>query len=76
MPKLSNVGFREIASFLRIKGFTLDHTTGSHAVFYNDFTKKRAVVPRRSKDLPKGTILSILNETGFGRDDLIEFLNS
>ena len=75
MPKISSLGFREIASFLKINGFMLDHTTGSHVVFYNNFTKKRAVVPRRSKDLPGGTILSILTEAGFRRGDFIRFLN-
>jgi hypothetical protein len=32
------------------------------------------VVPRHSRDLPKGTLMSLLREAGFMREELIDFL--
>ncbi|HDH53624.1 MAG TPA: type II toxin-antitoxin system HicA family toxin [Nitrospirae bacterium] len=45
-------------------GFELDHQTGSHIVYYNSATKRRAVVPYHRKDIPKGPLLSILKQAG------------
>ena len=43
----------------------MDRTTGSHFIFYNKINKKkRATIPFYRKELPKGTIMSILRETG------------
>jgi len=54
---------------LRSLGFQKDHITGSHFVFYHPQTKKRAVVPRHLKDLPKGTLMSILREVGISKEE-------
>ncbi|MEA2065014.1 MAG: type II toxin-antitoxin system HicA family toxin, partial [Patescibacteria group bacterium] len=56
--------------FLKDKGFVLDHITGSHYIFYNFNNKKRAVVPCHTKDLPKGTLLAILRQSGISKDDI------
>ena len=72
MPKLPRLTARELIKFLEAHGFLLDHTTGSHFVFYKPMTRRRAVVPRHKRDLPVGTILAILRETGFTRDDIIK----
>jgi hypothetical protein len=32
------------------------------------------VVPRHNRDIPKGTLLALLGEAGFTREELIEFL--
>jgi len=64
MPKLSGFSPNKLIKILKDSGFQLDHSTGSHFVFYNSKTKKRAVVPFHKKDLPEGTINSILKEAG------------
>ena len=74
MPKLPALSARVVIKFLEVNGFVLDHTTGSHFIFYSASDKRRAVVPRHNKDLPKGTLISILREAGFSRDDLLNFL--
>jgi len=51
-------------------GFQLDHKTGSHFIFYNQEHKKRVTVPYHNKDLPKGTILSILKQAGITKDEI------
>jgi predicted RNA binding protein YcfA (HicA-like mRNA interferase family) len=74
MPKLPAVKAREVIRFLKQNGFLLDHTSGSHFIFYNPASKRRAVVPQHNRDLPKGTLLSLLREAGFSRGELIDFL--
>lgn len=45
-------------------GFVLDHSSGSHMVFYNSGTRKRVVVPVYRRDIPKGTLHAILKQAG------------
>jgi predicted RNA binding protein YcfA (HicA-like mRNA interferase family) len=74
MPKLPAVKPRQIRRFLENNGFILDHTSGSHLIFYNPISRRRAVVPQHNRDMPKGTLMSLLREAGFSREELIDFL--
>jgi predicted RNA binding protein YcfA (HicA-like mRNA interferase family) len=74
MTKLPAVRPREVIRFLEQNGFVLDHASGSHFIFYHLVSRRRAVVPRHNRDMPKGTLLSLLREAGFTRDDIIEFM--
>jgi predicted RNA binding protein YcfA (HicA-like mRNA interferase family) len=70
MSKLPVISSKKLAKFLEKLGFRQDHVTGSHFIFYNSKTNKRAVVPRHTKDLPKGTLLSILREAGVVKEEI------
>jgi len=75
MPKLPSVTpKKKLIKILKTFGFELDHSTGSHFIFYNQRTKKRAVVPYHIKDLPKGTLMSILREAGISRKEFEDLL--
>lgn len=74
MPKLPAIKPRQVIRFLEQSGFVLDHTSGSHFIFFHPISRRRAVVPRHSRDLPKGTLMSLLREAGFTREELIDFL--
>jgi len=74
MPKLPSITSKKLIKVLKSFGFQLDHSTGSHFVFYNSENKKRAVVPHHIQDLPKGTIMSILREAGITRKQLEDSL--
>lgn len=74
MPKLPSIKPRQVIRFLEQSGFILDHTSGSHFIFYHPISHRRAVVPRHNRDLPKGTLMSLLREAGFTREQLIDFL--
>ena len=76
MPRLPAVRPREVIRFLEQHGFVLDHTSGSHFIFYHPVTRRRAVVPKHNRDIPKGTLISLLKEAGFSRVDLISFLGA
>jgi len=70
MPKLPIINPKRLIKILKEFGFELDHSTGSHFIFYNLKTKRRAVVPLHAKNLPKGTLISILKEAGISRKEL------
>lgn len=74
MPKLPMITPKNLLKILEKHGFQVDHTTGSHFVLYAPRTKKRAVIPYHIKDLPKGTLMSILREAGITRKEFLEIL--
>jgi predicted RNA binding protein YcfA (HicA-like mRNA interferase family) len=74
MPKLPALKPRQVIRFLEQSGFVIDHTSGSHFIYYDPVSRRRAVVPRHNRDLPKGTLMSLLREAGFTREELIDFL--
>ena len=70
MSKLPEFTPAKIIRILRQNGFALDHATGSHYIFYHPATKRRVSVPYHNKDLPKGTLASILKQAGLTREDV------
>ncbi len=64
MPKLPALTPDDVIKILLQNGFEFDHQTGSHKVYYNLQTKRRVTVPYHKRDLPKGTLLSILKQAG------------
>ncbi len=70
MPKLPRLTPRRIIAVLKRHGFELDHTTGSHYVFYHPRSRRRVTVAYHAKDLPLGTLRSILKEAGISEFDL------
>ena len=75
MPKLPAVKPRQVIRFLEKSGVVLDHTSGSHYIYYHSASRRRAVVPQHNRDLPKGTLMSLLREAGFTREELLDFLS-
>ncbi|MDP3778540.1 MAG: type II toxin-antitoxin system HicA family toxin [bacterium] len=71
MPKLPNLTPRKLIAILKKKGFQLDHTTGSHFIFYHPKIKRIVTVPYHPKDLPKRTLHSILKQAGLSIDDFL-----
>ena len=72
MPKLPPTKPKAIVSKLQRIGFVKDHQTGSHLIMYNPKTKKRAVVPIHTRDLPKGTLSHILKESGTSPEEFLK----
>lgn len=61
---------KALIRFLESKGFAVHRTKGSHVILKNETSGKRTVVPLHAKDLPKGTLHSILKQAGFSMEDL------
>lgn len=74
MPKLPVLTPRDVIRILEKRGFILDRVKGSHHIYLNPDTKQRAVVPVHRRDLPQGTLLSILKQAGIEREELSNLL--
>lgn len=61
---------KDLVRILKKKGFILDRSRGSHQIWLHPVTRKRAVVPMHKKDLPAGTLYSILKQAGINKDEL------
>jgi len=70
MPKLPALTPQQIITIIERHGFILDHASGSHRLYYHPVTKRRVTVPFHRRDLPKGTLLSILKQAGIDREAL------
>ncbi len=71
MPKFPSFTPQEIMKILMKNGFFVDRIKGSHYIFFNESSKKRLVIPMHKKDLPKGTLMEIIKQSGL---DIDEFL--
>ena len=76
LPSLSS---KQIIRALRAAGFTEapDRGKGSHRAFYKKDAagRVRLVIVPQGKDIPRGTLLAILDQTGLTRDEFLEFLH-
>ncbi|HYX08461.1 MAG TPA: type II toxin-antitoxin system HicA family toxin [Bacteroidales bacterium] len=61
---------KDIVKILKRKGFILDRSRGSHQIWLHPDSSKRVVVPMHKKDLPAGTLHSILKQAGIDKDEL------
>lgn len=57
-----NIPYREVAKTLKKNGWILDHTTGSHEIYYKD--GKMCPVKCDKKVMKNGTLSSIERITG------------
>ncbi len=72
MPKIPAITPQKIIKILKMKGFVLDRTKGSHHIYYHAETKKRIVIPFHKTDLPKGTLHEILKQAGLSKGEFKE----
>jgi len=70
LPKLPSITPKKVIKILEKNGFLLDHSTGSHMVYYHPEKRRRVTVPFHRKDIPKGTLMSILKQAGIDRENL------
>lgn len=77
MPKLPVVSSREIIKILKKQGFkpAPKRGKGSHLAFTKMETDKtRLVIVPQSKEIPVGTLISILDQAGLSREQFISLL--
>jgi predicted RNA binding protein YcfA (HicA-like mRNA interferase family) len=61
---------KELVKILLKRGFVLARIHGSHHYFINPDSNKITVVPMHCKDIPKGTLHTILRQAGIDPDEL------
>ena len=64
MPKLPRYNSKKLVSLLKKNGWVLVGIEGSHHQFVHPTKSGRVCIPHPKKDLPAGTILSILKQAG------------
>ncbi|NOR21078.1 MAG: addiction module toxin, HicA family [Candidatus Aminicenantes bacterium] len=70
MPKIPSLTPRKIIRILEKSGFLLDHSTGSHRVYLHPEKRIRVTVPFHRRDIPKGTLMSILKQAGIDKEEI------
>ena len=68
MPKLPILKAKDVIKRFQKLGFVKDRQSGSHVILYHPKTRQRASIPVHVRDLPKGTLKAILNQTGVSID--------
>lgn len=61
---------KKLIKLLLKKGFIFDRASGSHQIYMLPDRSKRVIVPMHNKDLPKGTLISILKQAGIDKNEL------
>jgi len=69
MPKIKPITPKELIKVLEKQGFVLQRTTGSHMIFKNVSSGIRANVTFHLREIPKGTLMSIIRESGLNKED-------
>ena len=72
MPKVPVLNSKEVIKLLEENGFVLERAKGSHRLYFNEKTNKKAIVPFHNKDLPTGTLLEILRQAGISKDEILK----
>lgn len=70
MSSLPAYTSKKIIKLLIEKGFVFDRASGSHQIYMLPDRSKRVVVPMHNKDLPKGTLISILKQADIDKSEL------
>jgi predicted RNA binding protein YcfA (HicA-like mRNA interferase family) len=65
---------RELAAALARIGYAFDHQTGSHMILRQNHPPFRRVTVPDHREIAKGTLKSILRQTGLSVDELKKLL--
>lgn len=68
MVKLPSFKPRDLERILLKNGFIIKRQTGSHRIYHNFKIEKTTVIPYHSKDIPQGTLRSIIKQTGLNEE--------
>lgn len=72
MPKLPSLKPREVGKILNRAGFIFVHQEGSHRTYRSSNLSKYVTVPFHTKDIPTGTLISIIKQSGLTKDEFIK----
>lgn len=74
MVKLPIVSGDKLVKALRNFGYEFDHQTGSHIILRNKRPPYRRLSVPKHDEIAKGTLRSILRQSGITREELIKNL--
>ena len=71
-----NVRFTDLCKAAELFGFKYRGGKGSHVVLYKiDENGKRLVIVPKRKEIPRGTLLSILKQANLSKEEFIDLLD-
>ena len=74
MIKIPQVSGREIVKALKKIGYEIDHQTGSHIILRHFLPPYKRVSVPDHKEIAKGTLKSILRQTGLTNENFLKLL--
>ena len=75
MPKLPALKAKEVVRLLQRAGFYVDQQSGSHArLFHRSRPELRVTIPIHNKDMPIGTLKSIIRQAGLTTEEFLDLL--
>lgn len=74
MQKIPSLKPRAVIKKFEKIGYVIDRQKGSHVILFHLKLKKRLTIPLHVKDLPKGTLLSIIKQAGLTKEEFLELL--
>ncbi len=73
--KLPIISGMDIVKALKSEGFILSRQSGSHMILVKELeNEKVTVVVPKHKEVAKGTLLSIISQSGLSKDEFIKLL--
>lgn len=72
MSKISSFKPRELIKKFEKAGYIVDRQKGSHVVLYHPIQGKRLIIPLHVREMPRGTLLSIIKQAGMTRDEFLK----
>jgi predicted RNA binding protein YcfA (HicA-like mRNA interferase family) len=74
MNRLPSLTPRQLVAALEKLGFVVVRVVGSHYQMFNAATRRHTTVPYHNRDLPRGTVNAILQQSGVSRDEFLRVL--
>ena len=72
--KLSSLKPKDVVKALKKANFYIDHQTGSHITLLNNSTNARVTVAYHATDIKKGTLHSIIKQSGLSNEEFSKLL--
>lgn len=72
MPNLPSFKPRELIRKFEKAGYIIDRQKGSHVILYDPKEGKRLTIPMHIREMPKGTLLSIIKQAGLTREEFLK----
>ena len=72
MSKLPSLKPKALIKKFEKIDYIIDRQKGSHVILYNRTDRRRLTIPLHVKDLPKGTLLSIIKQAGLTKEEFLK----
>ena len=72
MPQIPSYKPRELIKKFEKAGYIVDRQKGSHIILYHPEGGNRLTIPLHVREMPKGTLLSIIKQAGLTRKEFLK----